>query len=202
MSTDTAVEPFVGIYYGLCHSHCFGSASPSGSQRSNRAIYAHQMPWGKASGWRTVKSSYLGTVESSNPAGEKVRQLLEGAGRAGGVTGTGKWPFSKTKPQFQSLHPAPWQGQGSTVCLFLSEISFFFLEKKLCLEGSHFSSAFRPSWVMGTVQLCYAKIWKWQVSHKLQWWKAIETCRICKWCPKWSGRYPGMLYNPLCFLTR
>lgn len=77
-------------------------------------------------------------VQSSSPAGEKVRQLLEGAGRTGGVRGTGKWPFSKTKPWFQSLHPVPCQGQGSAVCLLL----FFFLEKKLCFEGSHFSSAF------------------------------------------------------------
>lgn len=125
------------------------------------------MPWGKAWRWAAVKSSYLGTAQSSSPAVEKVR--LEKTGQAGGVRGSAK-PSScsslctQRRARARAAMPACY-------CLrFL-----IFLEKKLCLEGSHFSSAFRPSWVMGMVQLRYARTQKCQVAHNLTWWKATEN---------------------------
>lgn len=156
VSMDTVFEQFAGIYYGLCQSHRFGSARPSGSQKSNKAIYPHQMPRGKAWRWGTVKSSYLGTVQSSSPAEGKVRQLLEGAGRAG----ERHLESGRSAKPSPSSSPCTQRRAGSGQCsqpLAAWDFFLFFLEKKLCLEGSHFSSAFRPSWVMGMVQLCYAK---------------------------------------------
>lgn len=134
MSMDTVAEQFVGIYYEFCHSHRFGCASVSGSQKPNKAIYPYQIPQGKAWKWGAVKSSFLSMVQSSSPTGGKVRQLLQGAGKTGMVRGTGKWPFreAKAKIQFQSLHPALCLGEGT--CLPVAEISFFFWRKSCALK--------------------------------------------------------------------
>lgn len=115
----------------LCLPHGFGRAAPSDC-RSPARQFASTRCQGKAGRWEAVKSSYLRVVLGSNPAGEQVRQLLGRAGRASGVRGIGEWLFSKTK--LQSLHPAPCQGQDSTVCLLLSDIPFFFWRKRCALK--------------------------------------------------------------------
>lgn len=69
-------------------------------------------------------------VQSSNPAGEKVRQLLEGAGRVGGVRGTWKVAIQQNQAPVPVSAPSAMPGQGCTVSLLLPEISFFFSGEK------------------------------------------------------------------------
>lgn len=156
----------------LCHPHGFGRAAPSDCGSPARQ-FASTRCHRKAGRWEAVKSSYLRVVLGSSPAGEQVRQLLDRAGRASGVRGVGKWPFSKTK--LQSLHPAPCLGQSTAVCLLLCEIPFFFWRKRCVLKEV-------------TSPLPLGPLWWWELfSDAVQenrnskrfitskWWKATEN---------------------------
>lgn len=166
MGMDTMVEWFVGIYYGLCHPHRFGSASPSEAQKPTKGNLPPPTCLEERLGDQELLKAAI-WAQSRAPAQQGRRS---GWRKLDGLVGWEAKPSScsslciQRRTRVKAALPA---------CCCLRFL--IFLGKKLCLEGSHSSSAFRPSWVMGTVQLRRARTQKRQVAHSLNWRKATEN---------------------------